>query len=257
MGYKLVLSLHGGDVKGIDNYQKEVLSFCLRFTDRVTTVSELLKEELLGKVEYDPERVTVVHNGFDASIWNSKAEVSRRKKHLVSVGSLRHVKGHDVLIRAFAEVKRKHPEASMTIIGEGGKRKEYESLIASLGLDDHVHLTGWLSQEKVKEELDTASVFVFPSRSEGFGIALLEAMASGLPIIASRVGGIPEVVAGTDALLVPPDDPAVLASVLSDKLSDKTWQKKSRRSSRQRAQEFSWEKATEKYKAVFNDLISK
>lgn len=171
------------------------------------------------------------------------------------MGALRDVKGHDVLIRAFADIKRKHPEAVLTIVGDGEKREKYEMLISSLGLENKVRLTGWLPQEKVKKELERASIFVFPSRNEGFGIALLEAMSCGLPVIASRIGGIPEVVSGTNAILVPPDDPSVLSSVLSDKLSDLEWQRVACRSSRQRAEHFSWDTAVSGYEDVFASVL--
>lgn len=256
IGCKLVIGFQGSDITSIDRHTCMILRASLSVTDRIVTGSKFLMDEIILKTNYNSDNIRVIYNGFDNSIWNSRSIADRNTKHLISVGALRQVKGHDILIRAFADIHRKHPEALLTIVGDGEKREEYESLISSLGLEKQVKLTGWLPQEKVKKELERASLFVFPSRNEGFGIALLEAMSCGVPVVASRVGGIPEVTSGTNAILVPPDDPLVLSSVLADKLTDLEWQRVACRSARQRARHFSWHTAVSEYEDVFERVVA-
>jgi glycosyltransferase involved in cell wall biosynthesis len=125
-----------------------------------------------------------------------------------SVGRLDRVKGHDVLLRAAAKL----PGAAVAIVGAGADRDALRCLAGELGLADRVSLPG--STDRVAQALAGFDVYCQPSRYEGLGLALIEAMQAGLPCVASRVGGIPEVL-GDCGLLVPPDDPDALADALA------------------------------------------
>jgi glycosyltransferase involved in cell wall biosynthesis len=139
---------------------------------------------------------------------------------LVTVGSLEQLyKGTDVLIDAVAECVRDGVDLSLTVVGEGKHRGEFERLAAARGLNGRVTFTGSLAAGRaVREQLDAASLFVLPSRTEGMPRALLEALARGLPCVASRVGGVPELLPDED--LVPPGDAATLARKLREVLTD-------------------------------------
>lgn len=172
-------------------------------------------------------------------------------KHVVTVGTLKSAKAHDILIRAFRTIVDEWNKATLTIVGDGPRRREYEDLADDLGLSQNLHITGWKSPKEVKKVLQKASVFAFPSRSEGFGIALAEAMATGLPVVVSTAGGIPEVIGEAKAKIVKPDSASELATALREALRDEKWRNEAGAASRRRASNFSWETVINEYEEVF------
>ena len=140
-------------------------------------------------------------------------------KRIVSVGRLAAQKGHDVLLRAFAEVAREHPEWTLTIVGEGPQRQALLRLAAELGIAERVHFTGEVPEPG--EMLATSDFFVMASRYEGFPNALLEAMACGLPVISTTSVGAQEIVTdGHDGLLTPIEDETALAQAMRRLIED-------------------------------------
>jgi glycosyltransferase involved in cell wall biosynthesis len=143
---------------------------------------------------------------------NNETNVNEEKRQIVSVARLIPIKGMSYLIRAMTHLK----EGSLVIIGDGPERKKLELLSRRLGLRDRVFFSGWVSdRSKISTYLSQATVFVLPSLSEGLPRVLVEAMACGLPVIATDVGGVPEVVVdGINGLLVPPRDEKALAKAI-------------------------------------------
>ncbi len=144
----------------------------------------------------------------------------RRRSRIVGVGRLSPEKGFDLLIRAFARLSPWYPEWTLQILGEGPQRRVLEQLADSLGVRNRVQLAGWTDGPQAA--LLQASAFVLPSRYEGFPNALLEAMACGLPCVASDCeSGPAEIIRdGVDGLLVPPEDVDALAEALRQLVSD-------------------------------------
>jgi glycosyltransferase involved in cell wall biosynthesis len=137
------------------------------------------------------------------------------------VGRLIRIKGVEYLIRALPPVVDAHPTARLVVVGEGEERSRLEALTQALGVADRVHFAGERSSEDVIRFMRAADVFVLPSLVEAFGIVLVEAMSCGLPIVASNVMGIPQVVTDrVNALLVPPGDAPGLADRLVSLLGD-------------------------------------
>lgn len=142
-----------------------------------------------------------------------KTNFGKREREVVSVARLLPIKGLSYLIRAMQHVK----EGSLVIIGDGPERGELELLSRQLGLSDHVSFTGWVGdRSRISDYLRRATVFVLPSLSEGLPRVLIEAMACGLPVVATDVGGVPDaVVDGVNGLLVPPRDEKALAKAIA------------------------------------------
>ena len=147
-------------------------------------------------------------------------------KVILSVGRLRRIKGHTVLLKAFAEVKDKLPDWRLVILGEGTERGNLEKIIAAEGLQDRVFLPG--VKKNVFALMRQAAVFVFPSFSEGLGNAYMEAMARGLPVLASDCDfGPGEIIQhGENGLLFPPGDAHALAGQLVKLCKDKALREK-------------------------------
>jgi glycosyltransferase involved in cell wall biosynthesis len=199
-----------------------------RFThplaDRVTCVSQQVADFVAREVGIPSEETVVIPNGVDLHRFDrlpAKQEVRRtlglpNDELLVgTVTRLNPVKRLDVLLRAVAALEGVHT----VIVGDGPERRQLEAMADQLGLADRVHLVG--HQQDVRPWLAALGVFVLSSDWEGMSNALLEAMAAGLPIVATAVGGVPEVVVDdATGLLVPPGDPNALAEAITRLLRD-------------------------------------
>ncbi len=163
-------------------------------------------------------KITVIANGLDAREFPPRPVRSRRQRIIV-VANLRPEKGHDVLIDAAPEVLRRHPDVAFEFVGGGAARDALAARARDRGVLDRITFTGHC--QNVAEKLAAADVFVLPSRSEALPNAVLEAMAAGLPVVASAVGGIRElIVHGQTGLLLPPDRPDALACQICRVLED-------------------------------------
>jgi len=132
----------------------------------------------------------------------------------------------DVLIRAFAVVKHGDPGVHLVMVGDGPLRRQHEELARAMGLAGRVEFLGSRGRAEIARLLHGCQVFVLPSRSEPFAIAITEAMACRKPVVASAVGGIPEIIEnGKTGILVEPDNPAALANALLNILKDPSLQR--------------------------------
>ncbi|MCX8044424.1 MAG: glycosyltransferase [Desulfobacterota bacterium] len=175
--------------------------------------------EFAGTVESIPlDKIVTIHYGIDAPqpvqpVGSFRAKLGLSDEHVVCGITARLVaqKGHRDLIRAFAMAHAQCPVLRLIIAGDGPMRQELENEVCCEHLQDSVFFTGY--RRDVGDVLASLDVFVHPSRWEGFGLSILEAMACGLPVIATRVSAIPELV-GDAGILVPPGDPTALCSAL-------------------------------------------
>ena len=159
-------------------------------------------------------KIHTIANGVDCDTFApAVADRSRPRRRVITVANLRREKGHDTLLAAVPQVLERRPDTEFVFVGDGPLRAELEGQVAGLGLGAHVTFLG--ERRDVAALLAESDVFVLPSRSEACPNGILEAMAAGLPIVASRVGGIPElVVANSTGILVEPDHPDALAAAL-------------------------------------------
>lgn len=181
-------------------------------------VSEAVRLDLLRRFPRVPAgRVRVLPNAVCERPLLERAQalavlqLSPRRFWFGSVGRLVRIKGYDLLLRAFAPLARELPDVGLALIGAGSEEGALRALCRDLGIGEQVAFCGWRTD--AHSLLGAFDVCVFPSREEGFGLAIAEAMAAGRPVIASQVGGVPEVVE-QDAVLVPPDDERALTHAL-------------------------------------------
>jgi glycosyltransferase involved in cell wall biosynthesis len=190
--------------------------------DFVICISEYTRSQLMRQV--DPAvwpRLHVRHCGIDPDMFSPAAAGAATTGSVLCVGRLDAEKGHLVLVDAIAALRSRGIDATAVFIGAGPLRPVIEARIDVLGLDDAVHLTGAIGQDEITDYYRRASVFCLPTFIEGLPVVLMEAMASGVPVVTTPVNGIPELVQdGVTGLLVPPGRPDLLADALQRLLTD-------------------------------------
>lgn len=235
-------------------------------TDRVVAVSADARRELMKHNRIRADKVRVIINAIDLTAYKAgappKAEGRRElglPAHLpvcVAVGRLSPEKDHRTLLLAFHSLRKSGSTSHLVIIGGGPLESELKTLTQSLGLLECVHFLGFRSD--VAQILPLLDLFVLSSTEEGVSLTLIEAMAAALPIVATRVGGNPEVVAeGETGLLVEAGQPAALAAAMRSLLSDPDGRARMGRRGREVAfGKFNIERLVDEYLAIYADVAS-
>jgi glycosyltransferase involved in cell wall biosynthesis len=169
-------------------------------------------------------------------------------------------KGLTYLIDALVTLRERYGErVTLRIAGEGPERAKLEAQVATLGLADAVEFTGWLEHDKLPAFLNELDVFALPSTWEGFGVAAAEASACGLPVVATDVYGIPDVVRpGVTGLLVPPKDPAALARALGQLIDNPALRSQFGRAGREYvASHYDWRDNAKQMESIYASLVAK
>lgn len=223
----------------------------LRRADRIVAVCGQAAAEAV-RAGIPEQNVAVIHNGVDLDLF-APAPERQLPGCITFIGRLDAMKGVDVLLQAFARLMR-HCAATLRIVGDGPERDRLRVLADRLGIGDAVLFFG--VREDIPRLLQESSVFALPSRSEGLPNVVLEAMACGLPVVATRVGGTPELVQdGRTGLLVQPNDPEALRVALQRLLNDPTYARELGACGRRVAQErFGIGRAIAAYYALYDEL---
>jgi glycogen(starch) synthase len=227
----------------------------VRRANWVTAVSAATLAGARALVPEIADRSSVIYNSLDAPpLFPSPP--SREAPRVLCVGRLTREKGFDLALAAFAALSPRFPEACLIMAGDGAERRALEATAAQLGLADRVRFVGWVEPERVPDLMNTASVVVVPSREEAFGIVALEAAAMARPVVATRVGGLPEVVVhGQTGLLVEPENPDVLGGALAWLLEHPAVAVSMGNAARRRAiRDFRLESAVDAYVALYRRL---
>jgi glycosyltransferase involved in cell wall biosynthesis len=222
---KLVASLHGADLfpEGRALLRRhQGLRTLLRAADRVVAPSHAFLAECLAEVPQLARRGVAIHNGLDPEEFagfEPVAATARPADRILCIAALRRKKGHDVLLRAFADLGGE--SVHLEFVGSGPEEPALQGLARELGVATRVEFRGFLDRAATLHSLAAADIVVLPSRHEPFGIAAIEGMMAGRPVVAAAVGGLTEIITdGQDGVLVPPDDPAALAAALRRLLDD-------------------------------------
>ena len=230
----------------------------------ILTVSEASKRDILHFFNVAPEKIVVVYNAIDDHFWLTppEEEVARVRERyqldhqfVLYVGNIKPHKNLVRLIEAFDELRRSGPEElKLLIIGdEISKLPSLRRAVHRHKLHKHVRFLGYVSDGTLRILYRLASLFVFPSLYEGFGLPPLEAMASGTPVVTSNQSSLPEVT-GDAAVLVDPYDVSSIVDGMRRVLTDPVLAANLRRRGPERAREFSWARSVQKIRAVYEQV---
>jgi glycosyltransferase involved in cell wall biosynthesis len=220
---------------------------------RVTVISTALRDRArtLGIAE-----VALIPNGIDLPGLKSARERTKKTRgRILFVGRLESMKGVDTLLHACAQ-RLKRADWDLRIVGEGSQMKELKKLSKDLGLDDRVSFLGRLTGPLLWNEYAEAEVFCGLSRSEALGNVFLEAQAAGCAVVATAVGGIPDIVRhGDTGLLVAPDDPGAAATAIGRLLGDGTVREAMAARGIELAEAYDWDMIAERYAREYDALL--
>lgn len=211
------------------------------------------------KTIYDTE-ILVVPNGIDLGKYEDliiNFEKEKDRKDILFVGSLYPVKGVQYLIMAMGKILEEIPNARLILVGDGGDRRRLESLSLKMGIQKSVQFVGKVPHQEVQKYMLQADVFVLPSLSEGFPNVILEAMACGLPIVASRIGGIPDILTtNVNGYLVEVKDTEALANKILLLLKDVALRKKMSDNNKHLVKKYSWDNVIFELERLYYDQLN-
>ena len=265
-GIPHVSSIHGTDVTIARQYSflSKMIRFIGKRCDAITVNSSYIREVFLSCGRNLPYPI-LIPMGVDLSIFNCVKQVNREdiyhKPLILFIGRLIRWKGIHILIQAMRLLIKDYPEASLVIAGDGVCLKKLKELVSKLGIESSVLFTGNIPGNEIISWYSKADIFILPSitdnnLTEGLGVVLLEAMASGVPVIGSNSGGIPDIIEdGVNGLLVPPGDPDALNTAIIRIIEDPDLAEKFRNAGLKTVRErFSWDQIAARFMEIYMNL---
>lgn len=271
--YKLITTIH--DICFFDHpeyyskkdlfIQKLAFKFATLFCDRIITVSEFTKSQILKHSKYDPKKIIVTHLGFDHNVYKKEIDqeyLSRIKtkynlpdKYLLYIGRIEDKKNILNQIKAFNKFNQKYPEYKFVLIGKPGYG--YDSLKTEIFKNDlqkNIIELGWIKQQDMTGIINMASVFMFVSNYEGFGIPIIEAMASGVPVVTSNKTSIPEVACDAALYSEPNNILKIYENLCAIEENKDNIKEELIKKGFERIKDFTWEKCAKETLLVIKDL---
>ncbi len=255
--------------RSVDHWRKKYHVLLDRWTSRycdlIISNSQAGKERLEQIEKISPQKIEVVYNGLDFSeipkineIKSSKKEMDFEDKKVIGmVANFRGMKGHACFIEMTEFLLKERSDLHFIFVGEGCEKVQYEEQVQKRGIALHFHFLGRVSL--IYEALNLMDIFVLPSEWEGFPVSILEAMAWGIPVIATNVGGVPEIVEHEKTgFLIPPKNPLALNHAILEILKNDTLREKLIQNAQRRVKEqFTQEKMVLKTKSLYEYLVLK
>jgi L-malate glycosyltransferase len=260
---KVVTTLHGTDITivGQDPSFNQITKFSIERSDRLTAVSEYLRAETYNAFGCTACDVVVIHNFIDPAVYNRAAHPPLLREQvgegpiLMHISNFRRVKRVRDVVKIFAGVNEQIP-SWLVMVGDGPDRAEAEDEMRQLGVEGRVHFLGKI--DNVAPLLASADLFLLPSSSESFGLSALEALATGVPVVGTNAGGVPEVVRdGETGILCPVGDVEGMTRAAISILGDQAkWQSMSELGAADARARFSLDEIVSKYEHLYTTSLA-
>lgn len=266
-GCPTVLNIHGifqlermvDDTRRIPLTSPVYARVVCKAVDKVVVNSRYMREAVCAWYGVDLNKIVVIPNGVDLKRFDQcKDEIKLDgDPRILFMGRLSHAKGVDILIRALAKIRTELPNIRLHLVGssKGAPACSYQVLARKLGVEDNVVFHEWASPEDVPRYYKAADICVFPSRLESFGLVILEAMASGVPMVAADIPSFSEILLnGKCGLLFKAGDDRALSKAIIKLVGDPVFRRKMSKAALQSVQKYSWENIAERYLSLYNEL---
>jgi glycosyltransferase involved in cell wall biosynthesis len=246
-------------------YARPVLRLAGRKAERIITDSNFSRAQIIERLGVPPSKVCAIPCGVSGEFWpmdqklafrEVSAALGIREPYLLYVGSLKRHKNISTLLKAYAQLRqmRDIPQRLLVVGYDAQGKRELAAECAHLGISDRVDFVPYVRQELLPKVYAAADALVMPSRLEGFGLPVLEAMACGAPVICSRAASLPEV-GGQAVVYFDPQSPEDLASAVERVLSSKDLRERLRARGLARAAQFTWENSVDKHIQVYQAVL--
>jgi glycosyltransferase involved in cell wall biosynthesis len=240
-------------------YQKMGLNLAIKYASHIITPSIFTKKDIVQNFGLNPKKISVVYHGYDNDLYKPRIYPKKDEgmPYIFSVGRLEHKKNIVGLLKAY-EMLRREPKIKhkLVLAGKPGfGYDEYQKILKSLSqeIQNDVIELGYITDQEKASWIKNADVFFFPSLFEGFGLPIIEAMACGIPVVASNTTSIPEV-AGDCGLLINPNKPFEMAAAMSKIINDPKLYKTLSNKGKNRASQFSWEKSANQTLEILENI---
>lgn len=258
---KKILSVWGNDVIVFpysNSLFKAMVRRSLQKTHYITATSQFLLQSV-KRLDSHIEKIRVIPFGIDPARFDYSQRIPKSKIKIGIAKSLRPKYGVDVLIKAFRLLSKQHRNIELLIAGRGEFESKYKKLVEDLQLDERVKFFGFIDHDKLPDFLYELDIFAMPSVSDGesFGVAAVEASSTGLPVVAARVGGVPEVVLNNKTgILVEPRDVSELAGALEKLILDHSLREKMGAAGREFVEnKYRWEQNLKSMQALYYEVV--
>jgi glycosyltransferase involved in cell wall biosynthesis len=262
-GVPLIITPHGGDIKendkGIIINSRITARIKKTFSSAqaVTAISSDIKARIL-KLGVNSDKVHLIPNGVFLNEYISPEEYHQQTNdsYILYLGSLIKRKGVDILMQAFHKICKDYPNVRLKIAGTGKEENNLITLSKELRIDQNVDFVGLVRGDRKRELLRNALFLVCPSRYEPFGIVILEAFASGIPVIASRIGGIPDIVKdGENGFLFEPENTEELTEKMEIMLNNNVLRNTMAQNTLQCANRYNWHSIVNEYINIYSKIL--
>jgi glycosyltransferase involved in cell wall biosynthesis len=248
--------------KKYKSFMNKIVSSTLQsctLADKLVTYSEFMKRQIIYWYGINPEKIAVIPNGVDLSRFSERTRKFNLSGNpaVLYFGLLSNFKGVDLLIEAASKLKAVLPNLKVHLVGHGNEAL-FRQLAKQKEIEKNIVFHGYCEPELAPSYYKSADVCVFPSRRDSFGITLLEAMASGIPIIASRRGGTPEIIRDhQNGVLFDPSEDESLSNAILELSQDHLLSEKISENALKTVENYSWQNIAEKYCSLYNILVMK
>lgn len=249
---KCVYTVHNIAEKDAGGFSQKLNGFFFK-KKWVTPValSEIVKESISNLYGIASNNIPIVYNGIDLGRCIVKNDYTLSSPiRLIHVGRFFEQKNHKGMVDAFLKIKKDYPNTVLQLLGDGELKAEIERYVEELGLKDSVEFMG--AQDNVHAFLSKADIFLLPSHYEGMPITLIEAMGSGMPIVATAVGGVPDMLSHNESALLTEDNSDSVYSACKELIENKEKREALGRAALLRSEDFSAKYMAEKYCEVYN-----
>jgi len=251
-GKPVVVNYHGGEAEKFLSGSHKIINLSMRQAASLIVPSGFLK----AVFERFGISATVIPNIIDIHRFNTHSTHRTIRRHILVARNLEYIYDNETAIRAFAIVNRAYPDATLTIAGSGPLATSLSILVESLGLTSVVKFTGKLDRDDMAQAYGCADIALNPSLVDNMPVSILEALASGVPVVTTSVGGIPFIVEHEHtALLVPPKSPGEMADAILRLMRDSVLAEKLASNGRSDVEKYTWEQVWPALKLVYCSLI--